>query len=151
MTPRPTAAELLKTPGALLNRSDLRELGLQRGAVDAVFRALDVVILSAYSRPMIRVEDYLELTTTARSARTSSLPSATWPTSIHDCAGHEPQRPGPNACDVSSAAVSSPTASVAGRRTSQPTRTSPPRLSSTAPSAPRGSSESGRDEPERDT
>jgi hypothetical protein len=45
----------------LLTRSDLRELGLQRGAVDAVFRALDVVILPGYSRPLIKVEDYLEL------------------------------------------------------------------------------------------
>ena len=34
---------------------------MQRGAVDAIFRALDVVILPAYSRPMISVEDYLEL------------------------------------------------------------------------------------------
>jgi hypothetical protein len=36
---------LLETPGALLSRSHLRELGLERGAVDAVFRALDVVVL----------------------------------------------------------------------------------------------------------
>jgi hypothetical protein len=32
---RPTAAELLATPEALLNRSHLRELGLERRAVDA--------------------------------------------------------------------------------------------------------------------
>jgi hypothetical protein len=56
---RPSAVELLKTPHALLTRSDLRELGLQRGAVDAVFRALEVVVLPGYSRPMIRAEDYL--------------------------------------------------------------------------------------------
>jgi hypothetical protein len=56
---RPSAVELLATPGALLTRSDLRELGLQRGAVDAVFRALDVVVLPGYSRPMVRAEDYL--------------------------------------------------------------------------------------------
>ena len=42
-----------------MTRSDLRELGLQRGAVDAVFRALDVVVLPGYSRPMVRAEDYL--------------------------------------------------------------------------------------------
>lgn len=42
-----------------MTRSDLRELGLQRGAVDAVFRALPVVVLPGYSRPMIRAEDYL--------------------------------------------------------------------------------------------
>jgi hypothetical protein len=61
MAPKPTVAELLKSPGALLTRSDLRDLGLERGAVDAVFRALDVIILPGYSRPLIKVEDYLEL------------------------------------------------------------------------------------------
>jgi hypothetical protein len=58
---RPTAAQLLETPGALLSRSHLRELGLERRAVDAVFRALDVVALPGYSRPLIRAADYLEL------------------------------------------------------------------------------------------
>jgi len=58
---RPSPAELLATPGALLTRSHLRELGLERRAVDAVFRALPVVALPGYSRPMIRVEQYLEL------------------------------------------------------------------------------------------
>ena len=42
---RPAASALLETPGALLSRTHLRELGLERRAVDAVFRALDVVIL----------------------------------------------------------------------------------------------------------
>jgi hypothetical protein len=55
---RPTATELLETPGALLSRSHLRELGLERRAVDAVFRALPVVVLPGYSRPLIRAEDY---------------------------------------------------------------------------------------------
>jgi hypothetical protein len=55
------ARELLGTPGSLLNRTHLRELGLERRAVDAVFRALPVVALPGYSRPMIRVEQYLEL------------------------------------------------------------------------------------------
>ena len=59
MSVRPSAAELLETPRALLTRSDLLELGLQRGAVDAVFRALDVIVLPGYSRPMVRVTDYL--------------------------------------------------------------------------------------------
>jgi hypothetical protein len=58
---RPTAAELLERPGALLTRGHLRELGLERRAIDAVFRALDVVVLPGYSRPMIRAEDYREL------------------------------------------------------------------------------------------
>lgn len=58
---RRSATELLETPGALLTRSHLRELGLERRAIDAVFRKLAVVFLPGYSRPMIRVEDYLEL------------------------------------------------------------------------------------------
>ena len=61
MTRKPTAVELVEQGTGLLGRTHLRELGLERGAVDAVFRALDVVILPGYSRPMIRVEDYLEL------------------------------------------------------------------------------------------
>ena len=61
MSERPSAAELLKTPGALLSRTDLRELGLERRAVDAVFRALPTVHLPGYTRPLIRVADYLEL------------------------------------------------------------------------------------------
>jgi hypothetical protein len=56
---RPTAAELFETPGALLSRTHLRELGLERRAVDAVFRELPVVALPGYSRPLIRAEDYL--------------------------------------------------------------------------------------------
>jgi hypothetical protein len=58
---RPSAAELLDTPGALLTRSHLRELGLGRSAIDAVFRELDVVVFPGSSRPMIRREDYLAL------------------------------------------------------------------------------------------
>jgi hypothetical protein len=56
-----TAAELLTNPDALLTRTHLRELGLERRAVDAVFRALPVVALPGYSRPLVRVQDYLEL------------------------------------------------------------------------------------------
>ena len=59
--PRPSSAKLLATPGALLTRSHLRELGLERRAIDAVFRRLPVVALPGYSRPMIRAEHYLEL------------------------------------------------------------------------------------------
>jgi hypothetical protein len=57
----PAATELLETPGALLSRTHLRELGLERRAVDAVFRALPVVVLPGYSRPMVRAEDYRRL------------------------------------------------------------------------------------------
>jgi hypothetical protein len=57
----PAATELLETPGALLSRSHLRELGLERRAVDAVFRALPVIVLPGYSRPMVRADDYQHL------------------------------------------------------------------------------------------
>lgn len=61
MNARPNATELLERPGALLTRGHLRELGLERRAVDAVFRALPVVSLPGYTRPLIRAEDYLRL------------------------------------------------------------------------------------------
>lgn len=53
--------ERLERPEAFLSRSDLRELGLERRAVDAVFRACPVVALPGYSRPLIRVSDYRAL------------------------------------------------------------------------------------------
>jgi hypothetical protein len=56
---RPTPQELLEMPDALLSRSDLRALGLNRRAVDSVFRAAPVVCLPGYRRPLIRVADYL--------------------------------------------------------------------------------------------
>ena len=58
---RRSPTHLLDTPGALLTRTDLRELGLERRAIDAVFRRLPVVALPGYARPMIRAEHYLEL------------------------------------------------------------------------------------------
>ena len=58
---RRAAAELLEIHGALLTRTHLRDLGLERRAVDAVFRILPVVALPGYSRPMIRAEEYLAL------------------------------------------------------------------------------------------
>jgi hypothetical protein len=58
---RPDAVERLSTPDAFLSRTDLRELGLERRAVDAVFRACPVVALPGYRRPLIRVSDYLAL------------------------------------------------------------------------------------------
>lgn len=61
MSERPSAVELLERPGALLSRSHLRELGLERRAVDAVFRELPVVVLPGYSRPLIRAADYAAL------------------------------------------------------------------------------------------
>jgi len=58
---RPSVGERLGNPDALLSRSDLRDLGLERRAVDSVFRALPVVVLPGYSRPLIRVSDYRDL------------------------------------------------------------------------------------------
>ena len=58
---RPHASELLNTPGALLLRTDLRDLGLPRKLVDAVFRECPNIIVPGYSRPAIRVEAYLAL------------------------------------------------------------------------------------------
>ena len=48
----------LANPEAFLSRSDLRDLGLERRAVDAVFRGCPTVVLPGYSRPLIRVADY---------------------------------------------------------------------------------------------
>ncbi len=48
-------------PEALLSRTDVAALGWPRRAVDAIFLALDVVVLPGYSRPFVRVADYLAL------------------------------------------------------------------------------------------
>jgi hypothetical protein len=53
------AAQLLETPGTMLTRSHLRELGWERRAVDAIFRECPNVLLPGYSRPVIRAADYL--------------------------------------------------------------------------------------------
>lgn len=45
---------------AFLSRTDLVELGLERRAVDAVFRSCPVVAIPGYSRPQILVRDFLE-------------------------------------------------------------------------------------------
>jgi hypothetical protein len=57
----PTAAQLLDTPGALLTRSHLRELGLGRAAIDAVFRRLPVVVFPESARPHVKRDDYVAL------------------------------------------------------------------------------------------
>ena len=61
MNERPSAAELLERQGAVLSRTDLRELGWERRAVDAIFRELPVMFLPGYTRGHVRREDYLEL------------------------------------------------------------------------------------------
>jgi hypothetical protein len=58
---KPSATDLLQRPGALLTRSHLRELGLERRAIEAVFRELDTYHLPGYSRPLIRAEDFRAL------------------------------------------------------------------------------------------
>jgi hypothetical protein len=55
---RPPPGELVDTPGAFLLRTDLAKLGHGRRAVDAIFRALPVIKLPDYDRPMIRADDY---------------------------------------------------------------------------------------------
>ena len=61
MSGRPSAADLLERPGALLTRTDLSELGLTRTMVDAVFRELEVVVFPGSRRPAIKRDDYLAL------------------------------------------------------------------------------------------
>jgi hypothetical protein len=51
----------LANPDAFLSRSDLHTLGLRRRAIDAAFRACPIVAIPGYSRPLIRVKDFLEL------------------------------------------------------------------------------------------
>lgn len=58
MSERPAAARLLENPEAVLSRSDLTELGYERRAVDAIFRACPVVSLPGYRRPLIRVAEF---------------------------------------------------------------------------------------------
>jgi hypothetical protein len=58
-TERPSPSELVKNPDAFLTRTDLRELGLERKAIDSSFRNCPVVALPDYARPMIRVRDFL--------------------------------------------------------------------------------------------
>lgn len=61
MSATPSPAARLQNPDALLSRTDLRSLGFERRAIDSIFRALDVIVLPGYSRPLVQVRDYLEL------------------------------------------------------------------------------------------
>jgi hypothetical protein len=61
MSRNPPARELLENPEAFLSTSHLAELGLSRRAIEAVLRELDTYHLPGYSRPLIRVEDFLNL------------------------------------------------------------------------------------------
>ena len=55
---RPSAIELLEKPDGFLTTSDLRDLGLPRGAIESIFRELPNVVVPGYRRPMIRVADF---------------------------------------------------------------------------------------------
>jgi hypothetical protein len=48
----------LENAAAVLSRTDLRELGYERRAIDAIFRACPVVALPGYARPLLRVGDF---------------------------------------------------------------------------------------------
>jgi hypothetical protein len=61
VTDRPTAAELLATAGALLDRRALAELGLQRRSVDYVFAQLDVIVFPGVRRSYVRSDDVRRL------------------------------------------------------------------------------------------
>ena len=50
----------LELPEGVLTRTDLRLLGYERRAVDAIFRACPVQSWPGYSKPMIRVADFLD-------------------------------------------------------------------------------------------
>ena len=56
----PSPPERLSNADAFLSRSDLRDLGLERRAVDAVFRGCPIVALPGYSRPLVKVREYLK-------------------------------------------------------------------------------------------
>jgi hypothetical protein len=57
---RPSPETRLANLDAVLSRSDLRELGYERRAVDAIFRSCPVISIPGYSRPLIRVADFHE-------------------------------------------------------------------------------------------
>jgi hypothetical protein len=59
VSPRPSPSDRLQNPDAVLTRTDLRELGWERRAVDAIIRACPAVAIPGYSRTVIRVGDYL--------------------------------------------------------------------------------------------
>lgn len=59
MSERPSAADKVHVPEAWLMRTDLRDLGLERRAIDAIFGHCPVHVLPGYSRPVVQVADYL--------------------------------------------------------------------------------------------
>jgi len=66
---RPSAPELVEQGTGWLTRSHLRDLGLPRAAIDAIFKKLDVYFIEGYSRGMVRVEDFTALMAVSAYAR----------------------------------------------------------------------------------
>jgi hypothetical protein len=56
---RLSLADRLANPSAVLTRTDLRDLGWGRRAVDAIFRSCPNIQIPGYARPVILVADYL--------------------------------------------------------------------------------------------
>jgi hypothetical protein len=56
---RPSPAERLSIPDAILTRGDVAELGWPRRGVDAIFRGCPLIALPGFARPAIRVADYV--------------------------------------------------------------------------------------------
>ena len=73
----PSARDLLEQGVGLLTRSHLRQLGLPRAAIDAVFKKLDVVYINGYTRPLVKVEDYLRLIRESTYGRDRVRPTVT--------------------------------------------------------------------------
>ena len=69
----------LENPSGVLSRTDLRELGWERRAVDAIVRACPAVAIPGYSRTVILVRDYLAFVeaNTYRGDRVRSVGGAT--------------------------------------------------------------------------
>ena len=59
MSERPLPADRLANPAAVLTRTNLRELGWERRAVDAIFRGCPTIQTPGDARPVIKVSDYL--------------------------------------------------------------------------------------------
>jgi len=53
--------ERLGFSDALLSRTDLAALGLPRRGIDAMVRAVSVLVLPGHAWPFVRAGDYLEL------------------------------------------------------------------------------------------
>ena len=58
MSVPPSASARLENSEAVPSRTDLRDLGYERRAVDVIFRLRPVIVLPGYSRPLIRVADF---------------------------------------------------------------------------------------------